>query len=319
MSKIIGIQEIDKTAWDALVEDSPLATWFQTREAYDFFESLSFLDAFCMAIVRGERLKGVVVGYVQKEGGRLQQFLSRRAVVFGGPLLAEDIVEEDLVELLTALKKGMKKKAIYIETRNFNNYTKWRGVFERCGYGYNPHLNFQIKCTNLEEVDSRIGKHRRRYIRLSIKNGARVVDNPTMEQIHSFYSILLELYKTKVKSPLFPMVFFEELYKLSSCRFVLIEYNGSIVGGSVCVLLTNKAVYEWFACGKDGVYKNIYPSSLVKYAGICYALDNGFKVFEIMELEISKQNLADNWWNMGDIFMYVILCCILLVQWVLRC
>ena len=82
--------------------------------------------------------------------------------------------------------------------------------------------------------------------------------------------------------PLYPWRFFEELYKLESGQFILIEYQGHIVGGSVCVCLKNRAVYEWFACGKDGVFKNVHPSSITKYAGMKYAHDNQYPVFDMM-------------------------------------
>ena len=72
-------------------------------------------------------------------------------------------------------------------------------------------------------------------------------------------------------------------------------YKGQVVGGSTCVLLkkspiTNDqspitsagGVYEWYACGKDGVFKNIHPSSVTKYAGMKYACDNGYAVFDMM-------------------------------------
>ncbi len=280
--KIVEGKDINTLLWSELVKQSPVATWFQTEEAFGFFDSLPFLEAFALGVEDNGRLKGVVAGYIQKDGGKLKQFFSRRAIVLGGPLLSDEISNEELAALLSALKSKLRKKVIYIETRNFNDYGRWRSVFERCRFEYEPHLNFHLRCTDLEDVESRIGKHRRRYIRLTIKNGAKIVEHPTIENVHDFYSVLDELYKTKVKSSLFPIGFFEELFRLASCKYVLIEYDGNIVGGSVCVMLENKAVYEWFACGKDGVHKNIHPSSLTKYAGICYALDNGYKIFDMM-------------------------------------
>ena len=80
MSKEIIIhhsaENIDKTAWDSLVKQSPVASWFQTPEAYYFFNNLSFLDAFFIAIESNGRLKGVVVGFIQKDGGKIKQFFS---------------------------------------------------------------------------------------------------------------------------------------------------------------------------------------------------------------------------------------------------
>ena len=91
-----------------------------------------------------------------------------------------------------------------------------------------------------------------------------------------------DLYRTKIKTPLYPYEFFENLYKESTSQFILVSYNDEIVGGSCCVTLPNKGVYEWFACGKDGLYKNIYPSSVTKHAGMKFASDNNYPLFDMM-------------------------------------
>lgn len=281
MSKVVEIKDIDTKAWEDLSSTSPVASWFQTREAYDFYDNLTFLEAFALGVENEGRLKGVVVGYIQKDGGKLKQFLSRRAIILGGPLLSDNINEDELALLLSTLKSMLKKKAVYIETRNFNDYSRWISVFQSNEFAYEPHLNFHVSCADWNQVELNIGKHRRRYIRVSLKNGATIVEQPTKVQLREFYSLLEELYKTKVKAPLFPYEFFDSLFALDSCKYVMIEYNNTIVGGSVCVF-TKKVVYEWYACGKDGVNKSIYPSSLTKYAGIKFAHEKGCKVFDMM-------------------------------------
>ena len=52
----------------------------------------------------GDRLVGVCVGYVTKANSALKQFFTRRAIIIGGPLLAEDISDEELSALLNAVK-----------------------------------------------------------------------------------------------------------------------------------------------------------------------------------------------------------------------
>ena len=282
MSEIVEIKGIGRSEWDDLVKTSSVATWFQTEEAYNFFYGLLFLEAFAFGVVSEGHLRGVVVGYIQKDGGRIKGLLSRRAIILGGPLLADDISDDELTTLLKSLKSGLRKKAIYIETRNFNDYSRWKSVFQEQGFTYEPHLNFHVKCDDWEEAESRMGKHRRRYIRLSLREGASIIESPSVEEVRAFYSLLAELYKTKVKSQLFPLPFFESLFLLDSCKYILVEFGGQIVGGSVCVFLENKTVFEWFACGKDGIYKNIHPSSLTKYGGIRFAHDKGCKVFDMM-------------------------------------
>ena len=282
MKALLDVNNINPAQWDALVKASPTATWFQIEEAYRFFDSLSFLEAFAFGVENEGKLKAVVVGYVQKDGGRLKQFFSRRAIITGGPLLADDISDDELRCLLDTLKDRLKRKAIYIETRNFNDYSRWRGVFGECGFGYEAHYDIHVDTSSMDVVNEHMGKSRKRDIRLSIRDGALVVVEPTIAQVRSCYSILCELYLTKVKTALFPIEFFEKLYLMDSSAFLLVEYEGKIIGGTVCVGIGGKTLFEMYACGKDGVYKNIFPSELATYAGLQYAAVQGCLKFDMM-------------------------------------
>lgn len=282
MPKVIGIEDINREGWGDLVRTSSVASWFQTVEAYDFYDSLQFLEAFAVGVEDRGMLKGVVVGYVQKDGGRIKQFFSKRAIITGGPLLSDDIEVEELTLLLNALKVQLKHKAIYIETRNFNDYSPWCKVFEQCGFVYEPHYDIWVDTSSMDVVNDRIGKSRKRDIRVSLRDGASVVHQPSLEQVRDFYLILSDLYKNKVKTPLFPYAFFEKLFQQPSSVFLLTEYGGKIVGGTVCVGLPGKGLYEMYACGKDGVYKNIFPSEMATYAGLQYAAEHGMPCFDMM-------------------------------------
>lgn len=283
MKIINDIRFISIDQWKELIESSDTKSIFQTKEWYEFCLTQRFLKPFVFSIENDKGfLKGIIVGYIQKDGGKLKQFFSRRAIINGGPLLANDIKEEELDLLLKFTIQELKKKAIYIESRNFTNYSHYRDLFKQCGFEYIPHLNFHIDTASEEVVNGNLGKSRKRDIRTSFRDGAEIVDSPTLDEVHEFYDILLDLYTNKVKTPLYPLTFFEHLFKQDYARFLLVRLNGKIVGGTVCVCLPGYAVYEWFACGEDGMYKNIYPSTVATYAGIMYAAKNGFHHFDMM-------------------------------------
>lgn len=283
MKTFFQIQDIDQHQWDDLINSSRVATWFQTKEAFGFFNELSFMEAFVVAVKNNGALKGLVVGYIQKDGGRLKQLLSRRAIIFGGPLLAEDVADEEVKALLKALKNNLEHKSIYIETRNFNDYSPWRSVFEECGFAYDPHYDVQIETSSLEAVNGRLDRNRRRNIKKAIENGIVVDENPTEKDLHVFYNMLDELFRTKVKSPLYPFEFFEKLRALPSSRFFMAKNpDGTIIGGLVCVALEGRAVYAWAACGDDQKYRALSPSVMANYSGICHAAENGFPCFDFM-------------------------------------
>lgn len=282
MIRVQKNSEIDKQQWHALIEDSSVATWFQSPEAYAFYASLpKEMLPFVVGVTDDNKLTGVVVGYITNENNPIKQFFTRRAIIIGGPLLASSISNEALIALLNAVKKQL-GEAIYIETRNFNDYSRWCNVFEQCGFAYQPHLNFHVDTTSVEIVEQNLGKSRKRDIKTSIRDGASIVENPTIEQIRAYYKLLKHLYATKIKTPLFSLNFFEQLYTHPSGRFILVEKEGEIIGGTVCVELPNKCLYEWFVCGRDGEWKSIFPSSLATYAGIRYAAEHACPRFDMM-------------------------------------
>ena len=325
--------DIKREQWNSLVNSSATGTWFQTPEAYEFFASMpEFFRPFVVAVERmndltNERtLRGVCVGYVTVEKDPIKQFFTRRAIIVGGPCLADDCTDEEVTTLMNAVKnvaslqlppKGRRATAqnpslqgeelcsiglpvavrrtllgigfrpIYIETRNFNSYAKWRNAFKAAGFEYQPHLNFHVDTSSVETIEANLGKSRKRDIKTSIRDGAIIIEHPTVEQVREYYAILLNLYKTKVKTPLFPLSFFEALAQHKDGRLLLVglpKEDGSteIIGGTVCVALEGKCLYEWFACGEDGVYPHVYPSCYATYAGIRYAAEHGMPRFDMM-------------------------------------
>lgn len=309
--QILTYNDIHAEHWQALIKSSPTATWFQTLEAYRFYASLpEEILPFVIGVSEDDCLKGVVVGYITQEKNTIKQFLTRRAIIIGGPLLASDICDEALAKLLNAVLqfkveslkfkgKGNSKAVtiancqlpianslhttpIYIETRNFNDYSRWKSVFETNGFAYQPHLNFHVDTTSVDRVESQLGKNRKRDIKTSIRDGATIVEKPTIEQVRAYYELLKQLYTTKIKTPLFSLQFFEHLYNHPNGRFILVEREGEIIGGTVCVELKGRCLYEWFVCGRDGEWKSIFPSSLATYAGIRYASEHGCARFDMM-------------------------------------
>lgn len=319
--KVLSSKYIDRAEWSKLVASSATGTWFQTPEAYDFFASmLDLFKPFVVAISNEaplseaqhsinpslQTLRAVCVGYVTVEKNPIKQFFTRRAIILGGPALADDATESEVITLLEAVKNvaslqlppegrrataqnpslqggtGVGSRPIYIETRNFNDYSRWKGAFKKEGFEYQPHLNFHVDTSSVEVGEANIGKSRKRDIRTTIREGVTIIEKPTEVQVMEYYSILDDLYKTRVKTPLFPEAFFQVLAKHPDARFLLTELNGKIIGGTVCVAQVGKCLYEWFACGEDGVYPHVFPSCYATYAGIRYAAEHNMPRFDMM-------------------------------------
>jgi len=277
-----SLSEIDNKQWRDLTESSPIASFFQTRECYDFYASLSFLEPFVFGVSENGNLTGLICGYMIADGGRLKRFFSRRAIIPAGALLHADISAEALETLLKHTVQILKNRAIYIEFRNYNDYSDYRTIFEGAGFEYNQHLNFHVPTVDVDTVFRQLSSTKRKHIRISQKEGAEIVELHSDDDIKVCYNLLSNSYKTKIKTPLFPFEFFEKIRKIPECRFFGIKYQERIIGVNICVFLKNRVVYEWFRCGLDEEYKGIHPSTLVTYAAIKYAAENGFSYFDMM-------------------------------------
>lgn len=274
MAHILTYDLIDRQQWSELVRTSETGTWFQSPEAYDFFASLpELMEPFVYGVERAEKLCAVCVGYVTKEPNPIKQFFTRRAIIIGGVVMAANCAKEDIVILLNYVRKELKPKSIYIETRNFNDFSPWKEAFEAAGFVYKPHLNFHV-----DPATNNLSDNRKRQLK---KSDAVVSEGVSELEIREWYEVLSELYRTKVKTPLWPIDFFLEAYRQGIAKFLLVKHEGRIIGGSM-VVADERTVYEWFECGLNAECKDQYPSVMATWGGIQLAHQSGCTRYDMM-------------------------------------
>lgn len=277
MAQILTYSEIDRQQWSELVRTSETGTWFQSPEAYGLFASIpELMEPFVYGAECAGKLCAVCVGYVTKERCSIRQFFTRRAILIGGPAIAKECSNEEVVLLLSTLRQQLSTGAnapIYIETRNFNDYSAWKEAFETEGFSYKPHLNFHV-----DPSSNNLSDNRKRQLK---KSDAVVSEGVSELEIREWYKVLAELYRTKVKTPLWPIEFFLEAYRQGIAKFLLVKHTGRIIGGSM-VVADERTVYEWFECGLNAAYKDQYPSVMATYAGIQLAKQSGCTRYDMM-------------------------------------
>ena len=309
MIKLLTYHDIDQQQWRELIQSSPVATWFQTPEAYAFYAALSSeLIPFAFGIEEcrgdeamrqlgdkdGDRLVGVIVGYITRERNAIKQYFTRRAIIIGGPVIDEDATAEEVAALLNAVKKLQRSdlqpkgrttakrstglSPIYIETRNFHDYTEWKSVFETNGFAYQPHYDIHVHCN----AQHQMSEQRIRQVKKAFKNGATICEAQSEQEIRDWYHILSQLYREKVRTPLFSEEFFMQFYREGVGKYLLVKHQGKVIGGMMCPILDGKAIYEWFVCGLDEEYRELYPSVMATYAAIEYAKAKGLPLFDFM-------------------------------------
>ena len=274
MAHILTYDLIDRQQWSELVRTSETGTWFQSPEAYDFFASMpELMEPFVYGVERAGKLCAVCVGYVTKEPNPIKQFFTRRAIIIGGVVVAANCAKEDIVILLNYVRKELKPKSIYIETRNFNDFSPWKEAFEAAGFVYKPHLNFHV-----DPATNNLSDNRKRQLK---KSDAVVSEGVNELEIREWYEVLSELYRTKVKTHLWPIDVVLEAYRQGIAKFRLVKHEGRIIGGSM-VVADERTVYEWFECGLNAECKDQYPSVMATWGGIQLAHQSGCTRYDMM-------------------------------------
>ena len=297
MIKLLTYSDIAPQQWQALVEQSPYATWFQTKEAYEFYAAnKEEMTPFAIGVEEDGHLTGVIVGYTTQEKNPIKQLFTCRSIIIGGPLLDEHISSNALSALLEMIgkestgvadlqpagrstaKRSTGLSPIYIETRNFHDYSPGKEVFETCGFLYQPHYDIHVHCNTTHTMS----EQRIRQVKKAVKNGAEISEAQSEQEIRDWYRILSHLYRTKVRTPLFSEEFFLQFYRNGVGKYLLVKYQGKVIGGMMCPILKNKAIYEWYVCGLDEEYRDQYPSVMATHAAIEYAKQNSLPLFDFM-------------------------------------
>jgi len=236
------------------------------------------------------RICGVLLGIIQREKTGILGIFTARCIIIAGPVIDGDLGVQERQKiaghLLDQFVSQVKKSAIYIQVRNLFSQADLASVFKNRKFQYLDHLNYIVDTTDRDMLEKKISQSKKRQIRQSLRNGARIIEPQRVEQVRDFYWILKDLYRKKVKKPLPGWDFFKEFYLQSRSgklgKYFLIEYQHQVIGGIMCPMTLGKGIYEWYICGRDGEFKGIYPSVLATWAAIDYALGNNLEFFDFL-------------------------------------
>lgn len=276
--KLLINEKIDVQKWNQLLTVAENNSIFQTPAFYSYFKKLKGYEADAFAVQIDQSYKAIVVVTIQKEHG-FKSYFSRRGIVYGGPLLTST---ESAGYLINSVSNYYKKKLIYLETRNYNDYKAYSDNYLAEGWIYQPWLNYHLNIESKDQLKRNMSSSRWRQINKAIKSAASWREAASLEEVREFYRILKNLYVNKIRKPLFDWDFFEHFYLSNMGKYLLVLYNEKVIGGIMCPILPGKTIYEFFICGLDSEYKEQYPSVMATWAAIEYGLNNNIPKFDFM-------------------------------------
>jgi hypothetical protein len=158
-----------------------------------FDKSNRFEPLVLCAYDENDTLCGILLGVLIHERNGLAKLLSSRFVIYGGPLLSGDdkLQKESLDALLKELINQTRKKALFIQFRNFFSRQEHLPVFEQNGFILFDRLNFILDISDREKVLKNMSVSRRRQINKGLNSGAEIVEAENIAQIREFLRKLL--------------------------------------------------------------------------------------------------------------------------------
>jgi len=278
--KVLTNNQIPLQEWSYFLASNKHASPFQTVAFYQLFNSVNRLRADAVAVTYNGSIKALAVVTIQKEAG-FGSYFSRRAIIYGGPLVAEDYPEA-LDILLKNVSGRLKGKVIYTETRNLSDFSFCGDIFVKNGYQYIPYLNIILDTGNPDRVLQNVSNSRIRQIRAAKREHVTWEVASDTGEVREFYRILYRLYTEKIGKPLLPLSFFEGFLETGPGKILLVKFENKIIGGILCPILDQKTIYEYYVCGLDAEYPKQYPSVMATWAAIEYAMENNISQFDFM-------------------------------------
>lgn len=276
-------KEIDEREWEELAERSPYSSAFQTPECYRVYAQCNEYEVFVTAVKDDkERLKGVVTGAIHKNGLWPFSVLTKRSIVFGGPLVAEDAKEEEVEILLKSTKKLLKGRCIYLEYRFTEDYSLFNNVFEKAGLRIVGALDAVVETRSREELWMNIQKRKRRQIKGALRRGVTVTESASEEEIRRYYPRVKELHWKVSHKPMPSVEFFVRLAESEIGRVMMVKHEGEVLGFNAALVLKGRKVYHLYSVGEDKRHRELAPSSVGLYGVLKWAAENGIKECDLM-------------------------------------
>lgn len=226
--------------------------------------------------------------------------LINRCEIYGTGEYPEEGVDKEAIfgEVLEHLTNEALRESFLIEFRNLDNALSGYRDFRLNHYFPVNWLRVRNSLHSLKQPMDRISESRKRQIKTGLKNGAKISETETKEEVLAFARMLSKNYSSKIRNHFPNMDFFH--YFLTSkelagkAKIFIVRYKDKIIGGSVC-LFSDENAYLLFSGGMRKTYAKQYPGILAVWKAIEYSYDAGYKHLEFMDagLPFKKHGYRD--------------------------
>lgn len=281
MKNYLITTDIDEVKWDNFVDQHPLGNIFQTSSMYRVFKNTRGYAPYRFWCIheKTQEVLGILQGVILSEKQGILGQLSSRAIIQGGPLLANKALPNVAKDLIGKFDQEIKTKAVWSEIRNLADNKPITDSIK--SYKLEDHLNFLINLTQSEEeMWTKVRPTRRKNIRSGQKQN-RLIIASNLSQVNLLYDLIDETYD-RVKLPLTHKSLFlaawKELSPKGMAKIFLAKSGQAYTGGRL-ILIYKNTLYDWYAGTKtDQIGK--HPNDFLIWKILQWGRTNGYKTFD---------------------------------------
>ncbi|MCK9421303.1 MAG: GNAT family N-acetyltransferase [Bacteroidales bacterium] len=278
---------VAETKWVAFLRQHTHGNFFQSP---DFLSIYKGCKNYKPLILFAENPKNEIIGTILALiiNERIYHISFQRILILAGPVISASNPDRTIIlnALLDGLKQNIPGETVFVEIRNLHAWGNDTKVFEQNGFTWHDHLNDLLPVNHETTVFTSIKPAKQRQIRRGLENGTIIRPATDISEVTELYSLLQDLYKTKVKKPLLPFLVFKNFYYLLQKEgkgvILVVKYKDKVIGGMVCPFSGENTVYEWYICSLRDELKQLYPGVLATWGGIDFAIRNKFQYFDFM-------------------------------------
>lgn len=255
------------------IPDFPGTNTFHSKELFQIYEETpGYTPLLIMASEDGKPVARLLAA-IRKSIRMFPPAFIKRCEIYGTGeyLIAEADKERIFGEMLEHLTTEALRNSFLIEFRNLENAMFGYKYFRSNRYFPVNWLRVRNSLHGIENAEQRFSPSRIRQIKKGLKNGAKVDEARTVEEIREFSNMLRHLYSSRIRKHFPNIIFFQHmdtrLIHSRQAKIFIVRYKDKIIGGSACIYSGNDA-YLWFSGGMRKTYALQYPGILAVWKAL---------------------------------------------------
>lgn len=271
------------------IPELPGNNTFHSKELFQIYEATPGYSPLLIVATNNGKPVAKLLAAIRKSSPWLPSSIFKQCIVYGtGEFLDDaDNKEEVFGEMLEHLTQEASRTSFLIEFRNLDNSMFGYKYFRANKYFPVNWLRVRNSLHSANQTEERFSPSRIRQIKKGLKNGARVEEAHSVEDIQAFSRMLHKIYSSRIRRHFPDTIFFSHVDTLLARgkqeKIFIVKFKDKVIGGSVCIY-SNENAYLWFSGGMRKTYALQYPGILAVWMSLKDAHERGYRHMEFMDV-----------------------------------